>query len=479
MLLSLYPDERPVYPTMPGGGSAVCITLRHGEKLATAVCRLTVGGQTARGQARIPAERLTGGLETSRLEQRIVKLSFYRAALALGHPRPAWGCLTGVRPGKFLTALEKKDGLSPRAAAAMLCREFDVSPERAELCAHAAHAAEEVRAGLSERDIGLYIGIPFCPTRCAYCSFISVDAPQLLEKIPAYLEALEQDMAFTARAIREAKARIVSVYVGGGTPTTLSAPELDRMLSQMEHHFDLSACREITVEAGRPDTVTKEKLAALTAHRVDRVSVNPQTMSDDILRAIGRRHTVQQIRDAMAMVKSTSLVCNMDLIAGLPGDTPESFADTVEQVLALSPENITVHTLALKKGSRFLTEGAALPGDGDVSDMLDAAREKLVRSGYAPYYLYRQKFMSGSFENVGWTKPGYRNLYNICIMEELCSIVSVGAGGSTKLVGKNGYIERLSSPKYPREYMERAGDLWETKQKIPAFFAKEAVKGEK
>ena len=276
------------------------------------------------------------------------------------------------------------------------------------------------------------------------------------------------------RRLKAAGRRIVAVYVGGGTPTTLTAPELDRLLTDTKACFDLSACREFTVEAGRPDTVTEEKLAVLVSHGVDRVSVNPQTMSDAVLETIGRHHTAAQVREAVAMVKKfPSLSFNMDLIAGLPGDTPESFAATVREVIALGAENVTVHTLALKKGSRFLTEGTLLPDGDAVGAMLSYAREALEAAGYAPYYLYRQKFMSGSFENVGWTKPGYRNLYNICIMEELCGILAVGAGGSTKLTAPGGIVKRIMAPKYPREYMERIAQTCAEKDEIVRFYNSE------
>ena len=348
---------------------------------------------------------------------------------------------------------------------------FDVSKERAALTLAAERASREAAASLAPEDVCLYIGIPYCPTRCAYCSFVSVDAPKMLKTIPEYLDALEEEMRATAEAVKRAGRRIVAVYIGGGTPTTLSAEQLDRLLTKTKEYFDLSACREFTVEAGRPDTVTEEKLSVLVLHGVDRVSVNPQTMSDAVLEAIGRRHTTGQIREAVAMVKKfPSLAFNMDLIAGLPGDTPDTFRDTVREVISLGAENITVHTLALKKGSRFLTEGTALPSGEAVGQMLTDARELLEGAGYAPYYLYRQKFMSGSFENVGWTKPGYRNLYNICIMEELCGILAVGAGGSTKLTGPGGVVHRLTAPKYPREYMERIQKTCEEKDEIVRFY---------
>ncbi len=477
MMLMLFPEERPVYPASAlesENRRAVTLRLSPGNTYTTAACRLAYDGAEARGYARIRTGRLRNALERPRLEQRILKLAFYRAAIALGVPKPEWGCLTGVRPAKLLAGLIHRDGLSEAAAVRMLTDTFDVSSERASLALAAERAAAKAEATLAPEDVCLYIGIPYCPTRCAYCSFVSVDAPKLLKSIPDYLDALEKEMRATAAAVKAAGRRIVAVYVGGGTPTTLTAPELDRLLADTKACFDLSACREFTVEAGRPDTVTEEKLAVLVAHRVDRVSVNPQTMSDAVLETIGRHHTVAEVREAVAMVeKFPQLAFNMDLIAGLPGDTPETFAETVREVIALGAENITVHTLALKKGSRFLTEGTALPDGKAVGEMLAAARERLETAGYAPYYLYRQKFMSGSFENVGWTKPGYENLYNICIMEELCGILAVGAGGSTKLTAPGGVVKRLMAPKYPREYMDRIAQTCAEKDEIVRFYNSE------
>ena len=478
MLLTLYPDERPVYPDAPGGADCVEVSLRHGKRYTVAACRLTRGGKIARAQARFALDRAAEHVDAVRLEQRIVKLSFYRAALALGHEKPVWGSLTGVRPAKFFVNLMERDGLSFAGAQRALTSEHGVDPDRAALCARAAEAALSARSSLSPEDICLYIGIPYCPTRCAYCSFVSVDAPKLLKTIPDYLDALDREIDAVAKAVEKSSLRVISVYVGGGTPTTLSAPELDRLLRKLRTAFDLGRCREFTVEAGRPDTVTEEKLAVLASRGVDRVSVNPQTMSDDVLRAIGRHHTAAQVVDTVDMVRRAgSFVLNMDLIAGLPGDTPEGFERTLDSVLALGPENVTVHTLALKKGSKFLTERAALPGGGAVGSMLDTARKSLGAAGYLPYYLYRQKYMSGSFENVGWTKPGFENLYNICIMEELCPILAMGAGGSTKLVAPGGIVRRLTAPKYPKEYMERIDDTCAAKAQIGAFFDPGTLRG--
>ena len=251
MLLTLYPEERPVYPAAPCPGDGVAVALRRGERYVTASCRLTREGCTARGTARLSLAKLGEGEDAVRLEQRLVKSAFYRAALAHGHEKPVWGCLTGVRPAKFLAGLVRRDGLTPAGAERALIREFGVEPERAAVCAAAAAAAARAEATLAPEDVCLYIGIPYCPTRCAYCSFVSVDAPKLLATIPAYLDALEREMAAAAETVRLSGRRIAAVYVGGGTPTTLSAAQLEWLLRRTKELFDLSACREFTVEIGR------------------------------------------------------------------------------------------------------------------------------------------------------------------------------------------------------------------------------------
>ena len=296
-----------------------------------------------------------------------------------------------------------------------------------------------------------------------------------MKLIAPFVDALEQEIAATGEQARALGLRPVAVYFGGGTPTTLSPQQLERVCTALENSFDLGALREFTVEAGRPDTITEEKLEVLRAHGVDRVSVNPQTMSDTVLEAIGRRHSAADILTALETVRRVGgFAVNMDLIAGLPADSAAGFRSTLEQVLALSPENITVHTLSLKKGSRITTEGAALPGAEEVGAMLDFAAEALRGADYEPYYLYRQKFMSGGFENVGWTKKGFVNLYNICIMEELCSILAMGGGGSTKLVRHDGGRNlRFIAPKYPLEYIGAIDSVCAAKEKIGSFYRKE------
>ena len=266
--------------------------------------------------------------------------------------------------------------------------------------------------------------------------------------------------------------KVRTFYMGGGTPTTLSADQLDRLLSKCEEALPLERCTEYTVEAGRPDTITREKLEVLKAHRIGRISINPQTLEEHVLEAIGRRHTPGDIRTAWELARSVGFDCvNMDLIAGLPRDSVTGFARSLEGVLAMDPEHPTVHTLALKKGSRLMEKGGTLPDGDEVTKMLDFSRKTLTTQGYIPYYLYRQKYMSGSLENVGWTRPGFESLYNIAMMEELHTVVSLGAGGVTKLIG-GGRILRLTNPKFPQDYLSGLDRVLGQKRELETFYQK-------
>ena len=470
-LLAFFPEERPVYgPIAPEDDDCALVSLTEGKRYATGVTTLYYHGKTARGVSRAVLTDAPDEYERERLRQRALKLSFFKAARDITGITPSWGALTGIRPGKLARAMLER-GKTERETDRVLRDTYFVSPERRRLAIETAQAGLTAKRGLRPNEISLYVGIPFCPTRCAYCSFVSQSVEKSMKLIAPFHQALHQEIVATAAQVKALGLRVVSVYMGGGTPTTLSAQQLDELCTWLAEEFDLSALREYTVEAGRPDTITGEKLRVLRRHGVDRLSVNPQTMDDAVLAAIGRKHTAADIISALETVRRVGgFAVNMDLIAGLPGDTTAQFEDTLEKVLALSPENITVHTLSLKKGSRITLEGVAIPGAAEVSAMLDLAGQRLRAADYAPYYLYRQKFMSGGFENVGWARPGYVNLYNICIMEELCSILAMG-GGSTKLIRPDqGRNIRLMAPKYPLEYIESIDRTCADKNSIGDFY---------
>ena len=469
--MTLFPGEKPEYPDGKPEGRRMEIRLSRSAQFTTAVCRYRDGELNGRGRAAATNDKLTDPVRTDSLCQQIIKLAIYRAVLRAGHQKPVWGALTGVRPGKLMYPL-LLSGLSEQDALRQFESGYDVSHERAQLCLDASRATLKADRLLQPKDVCLYVGIPFCPTRCAYCSFVSQSTEKSLSMIPPFLEALYREIDAVAEQVRQTGLRVVSLYMGGGTPTTLTALQLDSLLTKLETAYDLSGLRECTVEAGRPDTITAEKLAVLRRHGTDRVSVNPQTMSDAVLEAIGRRHSAEDIRKALLQVRETGgFTVNMDLIAGLPTDSVEGFRRTVDAVLELEPENITVHTLSIKRGARLHFGEESLPTDGEVKAMLDYADAGLRANGYSPYYLYRQKNMSGGFENTGWTKPGRENLYNICIMEELCSILALGAGGSTKLVRRDGgKNERFVAPKYPAEYIADIDRICRDKEKISRFY---------
>lgn len=461
-----YAAEQALMAFLPafGGEDKLVSTLLEDR----AVAELSFQGGESKGEAPLPVPLPEQALLRKRVLQRSVKESIYRAAVAVLGTEPPWGSLTGVRPGKL--AARHMEGLPSRNAretAAWLAEEYHLSPRRAALCARAAETGLRVRDCLAPGDIILYVGIPFCPTRCAYCSFVSHSVEKSLKLVEPYVEALLEEMESAGRLAREAGLRVRAVYWGGGTPTTLSESQLARTLDALAEAFDLSANLEYTVEAGRPDTVTPEKLAVLRSRGVGRISLNPQTMDDRVLEAIGRRHTAEDIRRSFSLARERFPgQINMDLIAGLPADSTEGFCRSLEEVMALDPENITVHTLTRKRGADLNGMALSAPDGAAVGTMLDYAMERLTAGAYAPYYLYRQKFSAGGFENVGWAREGTECFYNVAMMEELCSVLSLGAGGATKRILPGGKILRCFNRKYPYEYIGSLEAAGEEKRKL-------------
>jgi len=370
-----------------------------------------------------------------------------------------WGTLTGIRPTKvaeklFISGVEKQSVLET------LIKSYHVSPDRAALCAETAQAALALKNTLAPKNIALYIGIPFCTTRCAYCSFVSNSVERSFDLIDPFTNTLLGEIETMANLAKDLGLRIIAVYIGGGTPTSLPDAALETIMSALSRSFEFKHLREYTVEAGRPDTITEAKLKILTRLGAKRICINPQSMSNEVLSAIGRNHSSDDIYNAVNLVRLTDAVLNMDIIAGLPKDTLDGFRKTLDTVIGFAPENITVHTLSLKKGSRLMLENTATTPEAplaalceNVGEMLDYASERLRGCGYAPYYVYRQKYISGGFENTGWSKPGYEGIYNTCMMEELCTVLALGGGGVTKIVTSDGRIERIFNAKYPREYI--------------------------
>lgn len=466
MLLTLLPTAVLARAETAGEGDCCRSILLETDTVATARAVVRIDGAARESTRSAPIEGLAP-IEHKRVVTELVKMTIYDAVVpSLAQP-PVWGSLTGVRPAKLARGLIER-GMSRGETAQHLREHFFVSPERTALAIRAAATAMEMDKRIGKDDISLYVGIPFCPSRCYYCSFVSSTTAQSGHLIEPYLETLAHEIRETAALVREAGKRVQSVYIGGGTPTTLDEHQLARLLRVLEENFDFSALREYTVEAGRPDTVTPGKLRTLRAAGVGRVSINPQSMDDAVLAAIGRRHTAADVLRAYDEARQAGFnAINMDLIAGLKDDTPQRFAKTVDTLLGLAPENITIHTLAIKRGADLTDKAAAAARREAVSQMLDGAAPALQRAGYGPYYLYRQKFMAGGFENVGWCRPETECFYNVSMMEELQTILSLGAGGVSKRVDREtGWIERVNNPKYPLEYIAAAMRLANGKRKL-------------
>ena len=457
-----YAVEQLLMALFPAGTSGEAVsTLHRGSIWLTAVTKITYEGRTVMGQRRLKAAE-----ETVRLRRRILQQSCYLAAVQLLENAPAWGALAGVRPTKISTK-HLLEGNTPQSAENLLRDVYYVTQERRKLAVDCSVSTVNAAAKLRKDDISLYVGIPFCPTRCSYCSFVSRTIGKRTELMTPYLEALTKEIEVTGQLLKESGKRIRSVYIGGGTPTTLTCDQMAALLDAIYDAFDLSECLEFTVEGGRPDTLSEEKLAVIRSHGADRMSINPQTMVDSVLRACGRPHTAADVLEAYRWAQNAGFAdINMDLIAGLPTDTFDGFRHSLDTVAALRPANITVHTLALKKGADLFEKRENLSETDEVSRMVDYANATLRALGYKPYYLYRQKYMSGSFENVGWSRDGRDCLYNIYMMEELHTILSLGGGGMNKVNLPDGSLQRFHNPKFPEQYIEMIDSVLEDKKKL-------------
>ena len=457
-----YPVEQLQMALFPEGteGEATS-TLHRGATWLTATAKITLDGRTVTASRRLKAAE-----ETVRLRRQTLQQSFYLAAAQLLPYEPAWGALAGVRPTKISTKHMLQGGTA-KSASKLLKDVYYVTPERRELAIDCSISTVKAAGLLDPADVSLYVGIPFCPTRCTYCSFVSRSIGKRTELIDPYLEALLKEIEVTGKLLAESGRKVRTIYIGGGTPTTLSAPQMARLLDTLRASFDLSRCIEFTVEGGRPDTLDAQKLQTIFDHGADRMSINPQTMEDHVLRACGRPHKAADVVRAYGeAVDAGFKAINMDLIAGLPEDSVEGFKRSLDAVAALNPANITVHTLALKKGADLFERRVNLPTAEEVTEMVAYANEKLRQLGYKPYYLYRQKYMSGSFENVGWSKDGLDCLYNIYMMEEVHTILSLGGGGMNKVNLPGGKIERFHNPKFPEQYIEMLDSVLSQKEEM-------------
>ncbi len=456
LVLLYYPCESFSQKENHENGDRLDVSLSlDSESLMVARVRL----ETARGEAEFCEKQseLPDTLDCFGMGKTLVGRAFLRCGQKIFGYMPPFGILTGVRPAKLILPYVC-DALYDREK---LCKKLTqvcfMSEQKAKLVCEIAEKEAEVCKNLESPSASLYVSVPFCPTRCKYCSFVSYSTERLLSMIPDYVDRMIEEIHALGKIVGRLKIPIKSVYTGGGTPSVLSAEQADRVLSALFESFDLSRISEFTYEAGRPDTVTAEKLAVLRKYGVERISINTQSANDAVLKSVGRNHTFEDYLAALELAKDFGFSCiNTDLIAGLPGESPESFKKSVDKVIEAGPTNITVHSFSVKRAAQF-------KADGDYSfteelmryiDMLSYAENVLPQNGYHPYYIYRQKNTVGNLENVGFAKEGTEGLYNILMMEELHSVFAVGAGAVTKLVSGDGkIISRMFNHKYPYEYL--------------------------
>ena len=452
LLMALFPEGTDLDATS---------TLHRGQVWLTAVTVLTKNGQTVSATRRLKAAE-----ETVRLRRRCLQQSLYLAAIQLLPVTPAWGALAGVRPTK-ITTKHILDGGTPASADKLMKDVYYVTDDRRRLAVDCSVSTVKAASLLEKEDLSLYVGIPFCPTRCTYCSFVSRTIGKKTELLDPYLNALIQEMSVTGKLLAESGRHVRTIYIGGGTPTTLTTPQMVYLLDAIRGSFDLSRCIEFTVEGGRPDTLDVQKLRSIREHGADRMSINPQTMEDHVLRACGRPHKASDVvRAYHEAVDAGFSAINMDLIAGLPQDNFDGFRRSLDTVAELDPANITVHTLALKKGADLFEKREGLPTAEEVTAMVEYANTALRSRSYRPYYLYRQKYMSGSFENVGWSRDDLDCLYNIYMMEEVHTILSLGGGGMNKVNLPDGSLKRFHNPKFPEQYIEMIEDVCHQKEEM-------------
>lgn len=433
------------------------------ENIYTAKAKITLGGKQAEGEIE---ERFSS--PDKRQISDLIKKSVFFACRKLSDMPAPWGISTGIRPAKTARMMLDEDK-NDREILRYMQEEFFITPKKAQLSLDVAKKEFGLLKNRMENGVGLYIGIPFCPTRCSYCSFISQAMAHNQKFVQPYVEALSKEIEETARMAEDLGFKAETIYFGGGTPTTLSPENLNILIKKVKKSFDVSSLKEFTVEAGRPDTFSDEMLCVLSENKVNRISINPQTMNQKTLERIGRKHSVEETIRAFEMTKKYDCFSiNADLIAGLPGESMEDFQKTVNEVCDLSPHAVTVHTMYLKRAARLIDDFEKLRFADNMDKMVQYSYDFLTEKGYNPYYMYKQKNTLGNLENVGFSFDGYESLYNIYIMEEIQTILAMGGGASTKMV-KGDRIERVFNPKEAADYITRIDEIIDKKRKALEF----------
>lgn len=456
----------------------VTLTILHTDGGVTAKAEMRSGKRCALKERFEPFKDGVTKVKTAKIAAGVAIVA---AGEELFECTPPWGILTGVRPAK-IAAQYVEAGLSSAQIRNALCTDYFLNPKKAALLTDIAEREAAIIAGTAPRTCSVYISIPFCPTRCAYCSFVSYSTKRLLSMTDDYLARLFDDIDRTFNRIASLGLRVATVYVGGGTPTVLEPEQISALLTKITSRVDPGSLSEFTFEAGRPDTVTAEKLKIIKSFGVTRISVNPQTLNDMVLENIGRKHTTEDFYRAYNIARESGIkYINTDLIAGLPSEGFYSFSRSVDEIIRLRPDNITFHTFCVKKASDFLRNGTEVysRSGGETGKSVDYSQVAAGLAGYLPYYIYRQKNTVGNFENVGYALKGAEGLYNIYMMEEVHSVFAAGAGAVTKLVAPDrSVIKRAAMPKYPYEYL--SDDIyrraWEEKDATTDAFAGEYFK---
>ena len=433
--------------------SAVLLPENGAQRLACSVC---IGGEVQKSEKILPAE-----IPNNILDREISGL-LYPLLCGLTGLRPAWGMLTGIRPVNLLRKFAARTA-STEQAADEFRNIWHVTEEKTQLAAEILAVQQPILDAAPKNGVGIYLSIPFCPTRCKYCSFVSNSVSQMGKLVDQYYMCIAKEIDLIGDLLIEYGLTVDSIYIGGGTPTSI---DMYQPLNWMHMNFVAGHTpREYTLEAGRPDTITRENLSYLRQFGVTRISVNPQSFQDHVLKAAGRPHTAQDAVDMFLLARELGFDnINMDFIAGLPADTVQGFRESIDRAVELNPENITVHCLALKKAADFY-QSLPMPDAEAVSEMVDYAYRTLTAAGYRPYYLYRQKNMAANLENVGYAKPGFESVYNVMMMDDSQTILGIGAGASTKVLGGKRGIERLTECKYPYDYLARFDELMAEKEK--------------
>lgn len=442
-----------------------------------ACCQINYRGRAYFGEFSFGADIVEKDANRERLKSIAVTRAFVTAAAKIkpeiGLP---WGVMCGVRPAKIVTKLKDSCNMSEEQAREYIEKIYGAAPKKCDLAVRVSRNESAILSKIKERSISLYIGIPFCPTRCLYCSFISSDMRVTAKYMDEFVDKLCAELEKTAEIVENLSLSVENIYIGGGTPTSLSELQLGKLLRKVKSLFSVTKLREFTLEAGRPDTISREKLEIARECGVGRISINPQTTCDETLARIGRRHSTAMFYDAFRAAREVGFdVINCDLIAGLPGESAAVFKKSIDDISALLPENVTIHSMCLKRAARLAKENSHLAEYTVMNEMLSYAQEKLSGRGYEPYYMYRQKNISGNLENVGYSLAGAFSFYNVNIMEEAQTIIALGGGATSKLVGKNGDIMRIFNFKDPAEYIKNFDEILRRKEETARIIADKCI----